>query len=370
MRFLSKFFKRWYLYVLPLIIIPVVVTIYAKNTLSVYESTALLYINGQPAGTSVFNSYLSPSQNGANAMSEALQSESFCVLVAKSTDLANQLDLNVRANDDAVTTRIQSEITIAPTAVGQNLVSVTVDDKSPQMAQQIANAFVAVFPTFFADSQLTFLQKQIALENSQLDTAHSKLLQDQTKLQQYYQAHPQCLADTNCSAIDPALSNLIETVSQDSATVNDISSKLNSLQLQEDGLTSGAANLYYVSDAPTLPLHTTLHLKKLIVYPIGGLAAAIALIVLIVGIQTMSDKRVYSTQDLKLLAEDMDLNIPAIESVPVLRGLGRPNSQDDDTDGALNGILLPVLTVLPQLGAGQMTKELRHAIGVTVEGEE
>ena len=370
MRFLSKFFKRWYLYMLPIIIIPVVVTIFARNSLSIYESTALLVVNGQSSGTANFNSYLSPAQNGANAMNEALQSETFCVKVANGTDLAKQYNLTVQSDKDAVTARLQSEIAITPTTVGQSLVTIAVDDKSPQIAQEIAASFIEVFPNYFADSQLTFLQKEITLVNGQYQTAYSKLLQDQTKLQQYYHAHPQCLADTSCTAIDPTLSNLIETVSQDSASVNDISSKLNSLQLQEDGLTSGAGNLYFVSDPPTLPLYTTLHLKKLLVYPLAGLGVALALVVLIVGVQTLADKRVYSTQDLKLLTEDMDLDIPAIESVPVLRGIGRPNSQDDDVDGALNGILVPVLTVLPQLGAGQMTQELRRAVGITVEDEE
>ncbi|MGH2515141.1 MAG: hypothetical protein ACRDHP_05750, partial [Ktedonobacterales bacterium] len=127
---------------------------------------------------------------------------------------------------------------------------------------------------------------------------------------------------------------------------------------------------FLVSDQPRLPLNTTLHLKKLAIYPLLGFAAALALVLLIVGIQTVADRRVYSTQDLKTVTEDMDLDIPIVESVPMLRSIGRSNGHDEDADGSISGILVPVLTVLPQLGTGQMTQELRRAIGVTVEGEE
>ncbi|HLZ23840.1 MAG TPA: hypothetical protein VKQ30_17140 [Ktedonobacterales bacterium] len=371
MRFLSKFFKRWYLYVLPLIIFPVVAALYAKNTLSVYESTALIFVYQPPADVaSGFNGYLSPAINGADAMNQALQIETFCVQVAQGAGLATQYDLTSQVGKNAATARIQSEVSITATTVGQNLVSVTVDDKNPQTAQNIAASFVQEFQKYFADNQASFNQQQIAQYQSQIGSLRGQLVQDQAKLQQYYNAHPQCVNNPDCATTDPVLNGYLAAVNQDTQTITDLTDKVNALKQAADSTSTNAAGLFKTEDAPQPPLHTTLHLKKLIVYPIGGFVAALALILLIVGIQTVADKRVYNTQDLKSLTEDMDLNIPAIESVPVLRGIGRPNTQDEDADGSLNGILVPVLTVLPQLGNGHMTQELRRAIGVTVEGEE
>ena len=369
MRFLSKFFKRWYLYMVPLIVIPIVVTMYAKNTLSVYESTALLYVTNPTNGASGFNAYLSPAQNGANVMLEALQIESFCVSVAKSTDLASTYQLDAQWGQDAATARIQSEVTVTPTAVGQNLVTIAVDDKSPQMAQQIAAAVITQFSTYFSKTQLIFDQQNLSLYQGQLQGAQSKLQQDQTRLKQYLDIHPEDVQNPSAATTDPTLNSYNEAVTQDQQAVSELSAKINAIQLEEDSL-SGGSSFFIVSDAPRVPLRTTLHLKKLIVYPIGGLAGALALIALIVGIQTFLDKRVYSTQDLKSIVEDMDLNIPAIESIPVLRGIGQRTSQDTDMDGSVNGVLVPVLTVLPHLGNGHMNQELRRAIGVTVEDEE
>lgn len=369
MRFLAKFFKRWYLYMLPLIIIPALVTVYAQKALSVYESTALLYVTTPANGVSGFNAFLSPAQNGANAMSQALQIESFCVSVAKLTDLTSQYDLNIQAGQDAATARIQSEVTITPTAVGQNLVIIAVDDKNPQMAQEIAAAVITQFTTYFTGTQLTFDRQNLSLYQGQLQAAQSKLQQDQTKLKQYLDAHPIEINNPTAGTTDPTLNSYTEAVTQDQQAISDLTTKINNLQLDMDSLSSGSS-FFIVSDQPRVPLRTTLHLKKLIVYPIGGLVGALALVALIVGIQVFMDRRVYSTQDLKSIADDMDLSIPAIESVPVLRGIGRHNNQDSDMDGSVNGVLMPVLTVLPQLGSGQMTQELRHAIGVTVEDDE
>src|SRR5579872_6782719 len=192
MRFLSKLFKHWYLYLLPLIIFPVVATVYAKKTLSVYESTALLFFTTPPDGGV---NYLTPAQNGANDMSQALESEHFCVTVAQGTYLATEYDLTSQAGQGAVTALLQSEISVTPTAVGQNLVTVTVDDKNPVIAQQIAKSFINGFGNYYTDNQKVFIQNQIALEQGQLQTAQGQLHQDQLRLQQYLQGHPACQND-------------------------------------------------------------------------------------------------------------------------------------------------------------------------------
>lgn len=366
MRFLSKLLKRWYIYIVPLIIIPAVVTVFARNALSIYESTALLYVNATVGGSA----YATPAQNGADEMSQALQSESFCVKVAQGTDLATSYNLATQTGQDAATARIQADVSVRPTSIGQNLVTVVVDDKSAHVAQQIATSFIIQFGSYFTDYQVQFDQQQIAIDQPQLDTAKAQLAQDQQRLAQYYQRNPQCVGNPTCATTDPLLNSYQEAVTQDTQAVADITNRIRTLTLQVDGLSSGNSNPYIESDPPRLPTTTTLHLKKLAVFPAIGFAATLALILLIVGIQTVADHRVYSTGDLKTLTEDMDLDIPTIESVPILRGIGRASGQSEDADGSVSGILVPILTVLPQLGTGQMTQELRRAIGVTVEDEE
>lgn len=372
MRFVAKFFRRWYLYLLPVIVLPVLATMYGKQALTVYESAALIYINKPTAingASSSFNQYLTPGQNGANAMNEALLSETFVVNVARKTDLAKLYDLNSQYGQDAVTVRIRGEVNIAATAVGQNTLTVAVDDKSAHMAQQLAQALIDQFGVYFTQGQQNWDQTQIAFFNQQLQSANDQVRQDRDRLTEYLQQHPNVL--TNTQQTDPTYQSLNQQLQSDQAQVNTLNNNLSSVNLDLAAAQSGVSNVFSEEDKPRVPLSSTLHLKKLVVYPAGGLGAALALIVLIVGVQTLTDRRVYSKNDLRTITENMELDIPTIEAVPVLRGLGKQHTTDDDpAESGISGVLVPVLTVLPQLGAGQMTHELRRAVGVMVEGEE
>ncbi len=371
MRFLAKFFRRWYLYVLPMIILPALATIYGKQALTVYESSALIYINNPSSVTNLntsFNQYLSPAQNGTNAMNEALLSETFVVSVARATDLAEVYNLDSQYGQDAVTVRIRSEVLIAASAVGQNTLTLTVDDPNPHLAQQLANALISQFANYFNQGRRDLDQKQISFFQQELDDANTKVQQDQTHIAEYLQQHPNVLPTQQT---DPALSTLQQQLATDNAQVTTLSGQLSNVRFDLAAAQNGLTNVFTVPDSPRLPLTSTLHLKKLIVYPIGGLGAALALVILIVGVQTMTDRRVYSKDDLRTITENMEIEIPMIEAVPVLRGLSKRHETDDDaSESGISGVLVPVLTVLPQLGSGQITHELRRAVGIMVEDEE
>jgi uncharacterized protein involved in exopolysaccharide biosynthesis len=371
MRFLAKLFRRWPLYLLLVVALPTLVTLYGQQKLTVFETKALLFINKPSAMTGnasgVFNQYLSPAQNGANAMNEALQSETFVVSVAQKTGLASVYDLSSQAGQDAVTARLQQEVSIRPSGVGENTLFVYVDDKSPHLAQQICAALITQFKVYFAQSQLSLDQQTIAFLQQQLQEAQNVVQQDQARITQYLAAHPS-LAPTGSTINDPSLASLQEQYNRDASLVNTLTSRLKTVQFDQAAAESGVSDVFIVQDAPRVPQRSTLSTKKLLVYTGGGLAAALALVTLIVGAQTLADRRVYSQQDLRIIAEDLELNIPVIEAVPVLQTLGRHSVADDDP-GVYSGVLVPVLTTLPQLGTGQMTRELRKAIGLSVEEE-
>src|SRR5262245_33290995 len=141
MRFLVKLLQHWYLYLIPVLVLPIAGTLYAKQKLSVYETSALLQVNASDAVTGTntdFNSYNSPAQNGADRLNELMQSNNFLVTVASQTDLQHWYDLNNRGDQGIVAARIRGDVVIAPTSVGGHNVTLTVDDKSPTLALQIA----------------------------------------------------------------------------------------------------------------------------------------------------------------------------------------------------------------------------------------
>src|SRR5258707_664603 len=223
MRFLAKLLKHWYLYLIPVLLLPAAGALYGRQKLSVYETSALLWIYSSDtvAGANTqFNQYVSPAQNGSDLINEYMQSNNFVVTIAESTDLRRHYDLTNSADKDIVVQRIRGDVLINPTGVAWgNNVTLLVDDNDPQ-----------------------------------------------------------------------------------------------------------------------LPLRPTLHLKGLIPYFGGGLAAALALILLIVGTRTVLDRKVYSTRDLRTITEELELDIPLLTEIPVLKTLTRSNRRQHGDDDVLSGV--------------------------------
>lgn len=365
MRFAAKFLEHWKLYLIPIVLFPIIATIYGQHKLSIYESSAYVLVErGAVIGSTTLgsisgNPYNSPAQNAVDAINELIQSESFDVSVAQSTDLAHRYDLTVRANQDIVAATIRGEVSVTPSSVGQETFNITVDDKSPQLAQQIASSLLVQFGNDYTLRELEGYQRAESLVQGQITQATSQATQDLQRINQYEQAHPTVTSTTP----DTTLAAYQQAYQQDEAQVKTLQEQLNTLQLNSAALQSGTLNVFRVLDKPQVPLLPTLKLKKLAIYPGGGLGLALALIALIVGLQTVFDRSIYSPQDVRAIIEDLDMDIASIESVPVLHGIGE-HQRDEDEGATYSGVLVPVLTVLPQLGADEMTHELRRAVGV------
>jgi hypothetical protein len=366
MRFLAKLLKHWYLYLIPVLLLPAAGTLYGKQKLSVYETSALLFVNSSDplTGTNTdFNSFVSPAQNGANMMNQLLQGTSFVIGVGQATDLAKQFDLTNRTDKDIVANRIRGDVLIYPTGVGANLVTVTVDDKSPTIALQVAQAFLSSSPDYLETQRLAQDHSNEAFVNQQLDTVKAAVALDVQKLNEYINAHPN--SGTFGKAPDPQHLVLLDQLNTDSTTQARLLSQLSSIKSDELAATSNRSKFFTVWDTPLPPLRPTLHLKGLIPYFGGGLAAALALILLIVGTRTVLDRKVYSTRDLRNITEEMELDIPLLTEIPVLETLTRSNRRQHDDD-VLSGVLVPILTVLPQSSTEVLNHEIRSAVGVSV----
>lgn len=365
MRFVAKLLEHWKLYLIPIMLFPIIATIYGQHKLSIYESSAYIRVEpGAVIGSTTLggisgNSYNTPAQNAVDAVDELLQSESFVVRVAQHTDLAQQYDLNVRTNQDIVASRIQQEASVAPSSVGQETFSVVVDDKSPLLAQQIAASLIAQFNIDYTQRQIANYSRVEKLLQGEITQAESLVTQDQQRITQYLQTHPTITATTP----DTTLAGYQQQYQQDETQLRALQGQLTTLQQNSAAIASGLLSVFTELDPPRQPLLPTLKLKKLIIYPGGGLGLALALIALIVGLQTLFDRSVYTQQDVRSIIEDLDMDITSIEAVPVLHGIG-DRQRDEDEGSTYSGVLVPVLTVLPQLGSEEMTHELRRAVGV------
>jgi uncharacterized protein involved in exopolysaccharide biosynthesis len=365
MRFLRTLVKHWYLYLVPVIIIPLVVTLYGFNKLTLYSSTANLYVDRPVLLTndqSNWNTYLTAAQNEATEMQQLLAFQSFVVGVAGKTDLAQLYDLSTDAGKSQAYARLTSEIAIdAPS--GPNVLVVTVNDKDPHLAQQIVTALLAYVQSYYQSHRQELDQQAQTFYQGQLQTAESSVAADAAKIQEYCRSHQESCSPL--AQIDPALSELQAQLAQDQQTANDLKSQLTAIQRDMQATDSSASTLFRVMDAPQLPTKPTLDKKKLLVtYTGGGLAAALALVALIVFLRTVLDRKVYGEDDLRIIEEDLGLTLGGgIVTLPVIAGMDAPAHANGDPDDALDGILVPVLTALPRLRAQDVRRELRKAAG-------
>jgi uncharacterized protein involved in exopolysaccharide biosynthesis len=368
MRFLRTAFEHWYLYLIPIIVIPILVTAYGLDKLTLYQSTAGLYVD-KPVLLSTdqtgWNTYLSPAQNEATEMVQLLSSQNFVAAVAAKTDLAQRYDLSTDAGKALVYARIIAEVAVVPSGIGPNILTITVSDKEPHLAQQLVQALLVYYPEYYQKHRLALDQEALTFDQAQLQVATDAVAADTAKIQGYCRLHPDACA-TSSTQIDPALAQLQSQLTQDQQAETNYKASVNSISLDMQATDASSSTFFTVTDPPQLPSKPTLEKKKLVLtYTGGGLAAALALVALIVLIRTQLDRKVYAEDDLVAIQEDLGLLFGGgIVTLPIIVGMDAPTHSHGEPDDALDGILVPVLTALPRLRAQDVKRELRKAAGV------
>ncbi|HEV2235280.1 MAG TPA: hypothetical protein VGR57_01350 [Ktedonobacterales bacterium] len=367
MRFLRTAFKHWYLYLIPMIVIPIMATAYGFNKLTLYTSTALLYVDKPVLLSNVqtgWNPYLSYAQNEATEMQQLLSSQSFVVTAAARTDLAQRYDLSTAGGKTLAYNRITSEVSIVPLATGFNVLTLSVSDKEPHLAQQIVSVLLTYYQSYYQKHRLDIDQQALTIDQGQLATATNVVAQDDARLAEYCRQHADTCNSSNPT--DPTLAQLNSQLAQDTQAESDLNSQVNTLSRDVLETSTIASHFFTVLDQPLVPAKPDLDRKKLLTtYTGGGLAAALALVALIVFIRTQLDRKVYAEDDLVTIQEDLGLALGGgIVTLPVIAGMDAPAHGHGDPDDALDGILVPVLTALPRLRAQDVKRELRKAAGV------
>jgi uncharacterized protein involved in exopolysaccharide biosynthesis len=364
MRYVRTFLKRWYLYIIPIIVLPAVLTAYGYFHLVSYTSSALIFVT-KPVFYSPpdWNPYISPAENVSQSINQLLQSPTFVAEVAAKTSLANHLDLSTQYGKNVAFTHIVPELSVVPTYAGPNTMQVSATDTDPLLAQQIVQGLLGAFTSYYQSNQQTMDQNASTYYTQQLQAAESQLNQDTLKLQEYLRRNPQCAPPATCA--DPMAGELQQQVSQDQSTVNDWRSRLAAVQQDQQAATSANGQLFQVWDPPQLPQRAGTNKKKLLEYYTGGgLGIALGLVGLIVALLTQLDRKVYSIEDLRTIEEDLELDLPTVDALPLIaeikRGRTHNGASEDDT---FDGILLPVLTALPRLHPQHMQRELWRAAG-------
>jgi uncharacterized protein involved in exopolysaccharide biosynthesis len=378
-RFLVKLVKYWYLYLIPLLLIPTAATLYGQRKETVYESNGTIFV-----GTNAFlkdfqsqqddNTYASTAQNVSDAMGQLLQSQSFLVSVARDTSLSTVYDLASAGGQDAAVGRIASNITASANNT-RNLVFVTAADRaSPQVAQELANGVIKEFVAFYANRELDTLKAAKDFYNKQLNDINTKVTDDAKAVSDYQKANPVVL--TPVGANDPKWVELNNQLIADQNTQKSISANVDAVAQATAAANAGTPYDLKVQDQPTLPKSATVKVSKLLVYPIGGLVGVLALLAIIAAIQTKLDRKVYNRQDVENIIDRLEWDPTAIEVMPIISTNGGRGSikWDDRENSPVPALMTPVLASLhrparKQLRSGSTQAPRRESRSEPVRGD-
>jgi capsular polysaccharide biosynthesis protein len=362
-RFLVKLVKYWYLYLIPLLLIPTAATIYGQRKSSAYESTASLFVTKQiiikNLGSQEDNPYATTAQNVSDQMAQLLQSSTFLKDVAQHTSLnadhslddpRNQTaDQGLTAAQGAAVSRIAGNITVTANQT-RNLVFITSDDKVPLVAQELANGVIQEFNAFYADKEKVTLESARAALTQQLNDITATRDKDTKERDDYASKHPKVLNDSVAAASDPTWQTLANQVMADVESLASVNSDLAQVNLQLTQVNAGTPYDLTVQDAPTFPRQQTVKVSKVVVYPIGALVAVLALLAIIAGIQTKLDRRVYDRQDIEGILDKLEWDPTAVEVMPIISANGGSGSirWDDRENSPIPALMTPVLASLPR----------------------
>jgi hypothetical protein len=366
-RFLVKLVKYWYLYLIPLLLIPTAATIYGLKKSSTYESTASLFVTKQTIikslGQTDENVFASTAQNVSDQMAQLLQSTSFLKSVAQDTSLnadhsledspGQTADLGLTPAQGAAVSRIAGNITVSANQT-RNLVFITSDDKDPRIAQELAGGVVKEFTIFYATKeQVTLKSAQDAL-NQQLKDTQTKLAKDTQARDDYLSKHPK-VSDSLATA-DPTYQTLVNQVNADLESQSSIQDDLTQVTFQLTQANAGVPYELTPQDAATLPRQQTVKVSKAIVYPIGALVGVLALLAILAGIQTKLDRKVYSRQDIEGILDQMEWDPTAVEVMPIISTNGGRGSisWEDRENSPVPALMTPVLASLPRPARKQL----------------
>ena len=161
----------------------------------------------------------------------------------------------------------------------------------------------------------------------------------------------------------------------DHTTQTSIQSNVDAVAQATAAASSGTSYDVKPLDPATLPKSATVKVSKVVVYPIGGLVAVLALLAIIAGIQTKLDRKVYNRQDVENILDKLEWDPTTVEVMPVISTNGGRGSisWEDRENSPVPALMTPVLASLPrparkQLRSGTTQAPRRESRSESIRG--
>ena len=263
LRLLENFFRRWYLYLVPVVLLGLFgifslagskKQFQSVGTFNVESSTVLSSLSGTNDPTYGFDT---PATSTSKRIAALLQTEQFVKEVAAKA----KLDAAVAAGQITIE-KIRSSIQASPN--GANLVNVVAKSEIPAVAQALAGSTIDAFVQDIVDSQASQSDAAVTFFDGLLPGYKADVDKARQAVDAYTSSHPAPVVGNRSDDEQAELGRLNTDLSQAQSRYDDALSKKQDAQLSTEKTRADVGERLRIVDAPALPQAPLGSMSKLI----------------------------------------------------------------------------------------------------------
>ena len=314
----ENFFRRWPLYLLPLLLLTGVGVLQAKRVMAQYRSVGVLNVASNPllstvtplGGTGAY-SFETPSTATTRMINELFRTDVFVRSVAEHAGLKAALD-------SGLVTIPQVRARVAASSVGDRLLAVTAVWPDARTATQLVNSAVAEYTQHVLDVETKQSTEAEKFWTGLLAGYKQGRADAQSALQDYVVANPAPKIGERPADQTLAMGTLSGAITQAQAQLANAENKIDEAKLTSQQVTSQTSQGLKVVDPPEVPsapesIHRQQALTLAVYLFLGVFLVAVVLLV-----STLLDRSVRTTEDI-----DVATGLTGVATVPSIAVLSR-----------------------------------------------
>jgi uncharacterized protein involved in exopolysaccharide biosynthesis len=318
-RLLETFFRRWWLYVLPLVLLTALGTASIVGKGASYKASGSILVNrdsllNQITAVRGQNSFGfdSPATYTSRQFSTLLGTDAFLTSVIKAAGLSSAAESGAITLDS-----VRKSLWVSPQ--GDELVVVNASTNSPELSFRLAGATIDSYLQWEIDTNVTESQGAEQFFESLLVPYQQRLDDARQALAQYVNTHPAAGAASDRPADEQVeIGRLTEAVTRADDQLSTATASLNSARLANTQSSTDVTQRLRIVDTPRQPAAPEPHRKKdaltlMMFLALGSIVSAAALVV-----GTLLDRSVRYGEEV-----EAHLKVPVLATVPSSRGLVR-----------------------------------------------
>jgi uncharacterized protein involved in exopolysaccharide biosynthesis len=310
----ESFFRRWPLYLVPLVLLLSLGVYKAKSLPKVYQSIGTLNVSSSTLLTDLTDTgnsdstFETPAVKTARNIQERMASDSFAQSVADAAGLSTMLSSGQMTLDEV-------RANVGASAGGDTLLLVSGKSSDPKLSKQLASALITTYTAYVLDTNQSANNAAAKFYSDRLAADQTALTKATNTLVAWLQAHPEPTTGNRDPVDAVNLQTLQDAVTDAKKQVSDDNAKLSQAQLAITSAQSDVAQRLQVADEPGVPSAPQPIRMKQLTTVVMFLFLGLILIAVALVIAALLDHTVRSRDEVEEAC-----GIEVIASIPTKRG--------------------------------------------------